>query len=333
MIDHAPMDRRFCVAPMMDWTDRHDRYFLRLISRRAVLYTEMLTADAVIHGARERLLGYDRSEHPVALQLGGSDPSRLAEAALIGAEWGYDEINLNVGCPSDRVQSGRFGACLMAEPETVAACVAAMRDAVDVPVTVKCRLGIDDRDDDAFLRAFVDRVAAAGCTTFIVHARKAILSGLSPKENRDIPPLHYDRVHRLKQELPALQVLINGGITTLDAVSEHLESVDGVMLGRAAYQDPYLLAEVDARVYGDAHPVPTRHDVARAMLPYVDAQLSLGTRLHSITRHMMGLFQGRPGARAWRRYLSENASRPDAGPTVLLDALTLVPEDGIPQRA
>lgn len=327
------IDRRFCVAPMMDWTDRHDRYLLRLASRHALLYSEMLTADAVIHGDRDRLLGFDAAEHPVALQLGGADPQRLAQAARIGADWGYDEINLNVGCPSDRVQSGRFGACLMAEPGIVAASVAAMREAVTVPVTVKCRLGIDDHDDYAFLRNFVDQVTAAGCETLIVHARIAILDGLSPKENRDIPPLHYDRVYRLKQELPALEVIINGGIPDLDAAVEHLAHVDGVMLGRAAYHDPYLLARVDARIHGDRHPVPTRHEIGEAMLDYIEARLSEGFRLNAITRHMMGLFQGRPGARAWRRYLSENACRTGAGPEVVRAALALVPDDSQQRRA
>lgn len=329
----STIDRRFCVAPMMDWTDRHDRYLLRLVSRHALLYSEMLTADAVIHGDRERLLGYDPAEHPVALQLGGADPEKLAKAARIGAEWGYDEINLNVGCPSDRVQSGRFGACLMAEPGIVAASVAAMREAVGIPVTVKCRLGIDDHDDYGFLRDFVDRVVAAGCRTVIVHARKAILQGLSPKENRDIPPLHYDRVYRLKQDLPELEVIINGGIADLDASLEHLHHIDGVMLGRAAYHDPYLLAGVDARIYGEERPVPTRHEIAFAMLDYIDARLAEGTRLNAITRHMMGLFLGRPGARAWRRYLSENACRRGAGPEVVQAALALVPADGEQQRA
>lgn len=333
MTTRTAISRRFCVAPMMDWTDRHDRYLLRLLSRHALLYSEMVTADAVIHGDRERLLGFDAAEHPVALQLGGADPERLAEAARIGADWGYDEINLNVGCPSDRVQSGRFGACLMAEPDTVAASVAAMRAAVAVPVTVKCRLGIDDHDDYGFLRGFIDRVMAAGCETVVVHARIAVLAGLSPKENREIPPLHYDRVYRLKQELPELEVIINGGIPDLDAAEAHLAHVDGVMLGRAAYHDPYLLSGVDARLFADRHPVPTRHEIAEAMLPYIAARLAEGARLHNITRHMLGLFQGRPGARAWRRYLSENAPRRGAGPEVVRAALALVPDDAERQRA
>jgi tRNA-dihydrouridine synthase A len=318
---------------MMDCTDRHDRYFLRQISRHALLYTEMLTADAVIHGDRERLLGFDAAEHPVALQLGGAEPAKMAEAARIGADWGYDEININVGCPSDRVQSGRFGACLMAEPDTVAACLAAMRAAVEVPVTVKCRLGIDDRDDYGFLRAFAERMAAAGCETLIVHARKAILSGLSPKQNREVPPLHYDRVYRLKRELPDLQVIINGGIASLDEAEAHLAQVDGVMLGRAAYHDPYLLAEVDRRLFADVHPVASRRDVALAMLPYIEAQRHAGVRLNAITRHMMGLFLGQPGARAWRRYLSENACRADAGEEVVRDALALTRDDAARRSA
>ena len=319
-------NRRFCVAPMMDWTDRHDRYFLRQISRRALLYTEMVTADAVIHGDRERLLGFSEAEHPLALQLGGAEPDKLARAARIGADWGYNEINLNVGCPSDRVQSGRFGACLMAEPGIVAASVAAMRAAASVPVTVKCRLGIDDQDDYGFLRDFVGRIAEAGCRTVVVHARKAILAGLSPKQNREVPPLDYDRVYRLKRELPALEIVINGGITDLDAAVAHLSQVDGVMLGRAAYQDPYILAEVDGRLFEDPRPLPTRHEVVEMMLPYIDAERRRGTRLNAISRHLMGLFQGCPGARAWRRYLSENACRPDAGSEVVRAAMALVPE-------
>lgn len=311
---------------MMDCTDRHDRYLLRLISRHALLYSEMLTADAVIHGDRGWLIGFDDAEHPVALQLGGAEPGKMAEAARIGAEWGYDEININVGCPSDRVQSGRFGACLMAEPDTVANCLSAMRETCGVPVTVKCRLGIDDQDDYSFLRAFADRMIEAGCETLIVHARKAVLSGLSPKQNREVPPLHYDRVYRLKQELPELEIVINGGIATLDEAEAHLSHVDGVMLGRAAYHDPYLLAEVDRRLFADSHPAPTRHHVALAMLDYIEDRLSDGARLNAITRHMMGLFQGCPGARSWRRYLSENACRRGAGPEVVRAALALVPE-------
>jgi tRNA-dihydrouridine synthase A len=310
------------VAPMMDWTDRHCRYFHRLISRRALLYTEMVTTGAVLHGDRERLLGFDAAEHPVALQLGGSDPAALAESARIGEAWGYDEVNLNVGCPSDRVQSGRFGACLMAEPELVARCVGAMREAVRVPVTVKSRIAIDDLEEWPTLERFVRTVAAAGCTRFVVHARKAWLQGLSPKENRDVPPLRYELVYRLKQALPHLDISINGGIKTLDATAEHLQHVDGVMLGRAAYESPYLLADVDRRFYGETAEPRTRHEVVLAMLPYVEAQRSRGAPLGAMTRHMLGLFGGLPGARAFRRHLSENAHKKGAGPEVLEAALS-----------
>lgn len=321
------------VAPMMDWTDRHCRYFHRRLTRHALLYTEMVTAAAVRHGDREKLLGFDPVERPVALQLGGSDPAELAEAARIGADFGYDEINLNVGCPSDRVQSGRFGACLMAEPDLVAACVATMRRAVPVPVTVKCRLAIDEMEEWPTLAGFVRRVGEAGCTRFIVHARKAWLKGLSPKENREVPPLRHDLVHRLKAERPEIDITVNGGIRTLDAAAEHLAHVDGVMIGRAAYEDPGLLAEVDRRFFGAADDPADAHAAVAAMLPYVEAQRGRGVALAAITRHMLGLFQGRPGARAWRRYLSENAPRPGAGPEVLAAAAALVvsgdPETGV----
>jgi tRNA-dihydrouridine synthase A len=292
---------------MMDWTDRHARFFLRQISRHARLYTEMVTTGAILHGDRARLLAFDPAEHPVALQLGGAEPDALAECARIGADLGYDEINLNVGCPSDRVQSGRFGACLMAEPDLVARGVAAMRAAVDVPVTVKHRIAIDEMPEWETLIGFVDTVADAGCAHVIVHARKAWLDGLSPRENREVPPLHYDLVHRLKAERPDLHVTINGGIETMDAAATHLEHVDGVMLGRAAYQNPYVLAEVDQRFYGDAQPVRTRHEIIAALLPYIEREVAAGTHLIGITRHILGLFNGLPGARAWRRYLSENA--------------------------
>ena len=318
------LDRRFCVAPMQEWTDRHDRYFLRLLSRRTLLYTEMLVAEAVLRGDRARLLGFDAAERPVALQLGGAEPARLAEAAAVGEAFGYDEINLNVGCPSDRVAAGRFGACLMAEPATVAAGVAAMARATKIPVTVKCRIGVDGRDSYDDLLGFVDRVAAAGCRTFIVHARTAILGRLSPKQNREVPPLRYALVYRLKQERPELEILINGGIRDWDAIDEHLAHVDGVMLGREAYQNPYFLAEADRRLWGDTRPAPSRGDVVEAMLPYIEARLAEGVRLHAIPRHLLGLYQGRPGARAWRRYLSENATRKGAGAQVLRQALTLV---------
>ncbi len=298
------MDRRLAVAPMLEWTDRHFRYFIRRITRRTLLYTEMVTTGALLHGDQERLIGFHDDEHPVALQLGGSEPPDLATCARIGAQRGYDEINLNVGCPSDRVQQGRFGACLMAEPALVADCVKAMRDAVDVPVTVKHRIGIDDQDSYEALCDFVGTVAEAGCTVFIVHGRKAWLSGLSPKENRSVPPLRHDTVHRLKHDFPQLTIVINGGIESLSQTIEQLAHVDGVMIGRAAYHDPWLLAEADARVFGDPPASTTRREVFAAMLPYIERELASGTRLHAITRHMLGLFHGVPGARAWRRMLS-----------------------------
>jgi tRNA-dihydrouridine synthase A len=306
---------------MLDWTDRHCRYFLRLISHHSWLYTEMITTAAILHGDRERLLGFHPAEAPVALQLGGSDPQDLARCARIGAERGYAEINLNVGCPSDRVQSGRFGACLMAEPTRVAEGIAAMAAAVTIPVTVKCRIGIDEQEDYETFAAFIDSVAAAGCRTFIVHARKAWLQGLSPKENRDIPPLRYDWVYRLKRERADLEILLNGGIRSLAEAETHLEQVDGVMLGREVYHNPWRLAEVDRRCYGDGHPIPDRVAIVHAMLPYLEDQLARGVFLKHITRHMLGLFQGQPGARAWRRHLSENAHRPGADARVVTDAL------------
>jgi tRNA-dihydrouridine synthase A len=313
-----------CVAPMMDWTDRNCRYFHRLLSRHTLLYTEMVTTGAVIHGDRERLLGSEPAEHPVALQLGGSEPAALAESARIGQEWGYDEINLNCGCPSDRVQSGRFGACLMAEPDLVARLVGAMREAVSIPVTVKSRIAIDDLDEWPTLEDFVRKVSAAGCTRFIVHARKAWLQGLSPKENRDVPPLRYELVYRLKSEFPHLDISINGGIKTMDAAADHLKQVDGVMMGRAVYENPYLLAEADRRFFGAQEAPPERHAIVEAMLPYVERRMRQGAPLGAITRHMLGLFQGLPGARAWRRHLSENAHKSGAGPEVLVAALAKV---------
>jgi tRNA-dihydrouridine synthase A len=309
---------------MMDWTDRHCRFFHRLLSARALLYTEMVAAEAVLHGDRSRLIGFSPEEHPVALQLGGSDPARLAEAAVIGADFGYDEINLNVGCPSDRVQEGRFGACLMAEPGLVADGVAEMRARVGVPVTVKCRIGIDDQDSEAGLERFVSAVADAGCRTFIVHARKAWLEGLSPKQNRDVPPLDYGRVYRLKAAHPELQVVINGGIASLDEAEGHLAHVDGVALGRAAYQHPYLLAQVDRRLYGDTGAPPTRRAVMEALIPYAERHLAAGGRLNNIARHILGLYHGRPRARAFRRHLSEHAPRDGAGVGVLKEALRLM---------
>lgn len=306
---------------MLDWTDRHCRYFLRLISRHTLLYTEMVTTGALIHGDRARFLRFDPSEHPVALQLGGSDPADMARCARLGADWGYDEININVGCPSDRVQNGRFGACLMAEPETVAACVTAMKEAVSVPVTVKTRIGIDDRDSYGELVEFVGQVAEAGCDALIVHARKAWLSGLSPKENRDVPPLRYAVVEQLKQDFPALSISINGGITTLDQALGFLDRLDGVMIGREAYHNPWILAEADRRLFGDPHPLPTRHQVIDAFIPYVERALAEGVPLTAMSRHLLGLFQGQPGARRWRRHISENAHRPGAGSEVLRAAL------------
>jgi tRNA-dihydrouridine synthase A len=317
-------DWRFCTAPMMDWTDRHCRVFHRLMTRRARLYTEMLTTGAIIHGERERLLGFDASEHPVALQLGGSEPRDLAVAARIGEDFGYDEINLNVGCPSDRVKDGRFGACLMAEPALVAEGVAAMKHAVKIPVTVKCRIGIDDQDPETALDAMARGVIAAGADALIVHARKAWLNGLSPKENRDVPPLDYDRVYRLKAALPDMPVIINGGIGSLAEAQRHLDRVDGAMLGRAAYQQPWRLLTVDPELFGEAAPHATMKDVFEAMMPYIAHQLSQGTRLHSITRHFVGAFHAVPGARAFRRHLAEYGVRRDAGVNVLRDAIALI---------
>jgi tRNA-dihydrouridine synthase A len=302
---------------MMEWTDRNCRYFLRLISKRTFLYTEMVTAEAVLHGNRERVLGFDAGEHPLALQLGGSDPKKLAAAARIGADYGYDEINLNVGCPSDRVQSGRFGACLMAEPKLVGECVGAMGASSSLPVTVKCRIGIDDQDVEESLDRFIDTIAAAGCTTFIVHARKAWLQGLSPKQNRDVPPLDYGRVYRLKQRRPELEIVINGGIESLAAAKEQLPHVDGVMLGRAAYADPYLLAEVDGVLFGEERAAPSRLEVLDAFRPYVEEQLARGVRLNAMTRHILGLFHGQPRARAFRRHLAERAHLDGTGIEVL----------------
>ena len=310
---------RLSVAPMMDWTDRHCRYFHRLLSPNARLYTEMVTSSALLHGDRERLIGFDVSEHPLALQLGGSDPEELAEAARIGAQFGYDEVNLNVGCPSDRVQSGRFGACLMREPALVAECFQAMRSAVSIPVTVKCRLGVDEQDEYADLQHFIEVVAAAGCTVFVVHARKAWLKGLSPKENRDVPPLNYQRVYQLKLDFPQLAIIINGGIETVAEVDTHLRHTDGVMLGRTAYHEPYRLAELDNLLFGTC--LPEREAVIERMRPYIEAHIASGGKLQHISRHMLGLFQGLPGARAWRRTLSENAHRPDAGFAIVEQAL------------
>ncbi len=304
---------------MMDWTDRHCRAFHRVLAPDALLYTEMVHAQAILHGDRERLLGFDKSEHPVALQLGGSDPGHLAQAAKVGEEWGYDEVNLNVGCPSDRVQAGRFGACLMKEPPLVAECIAAMIAAVKIPVTVKCRLGVDEQEDyDAFLQ-FVDTVAATGCQDFIVHARKAWLSGLSPKENRDIPPLRYDWVHRLKQERPTLLISLNGGLATVEACVEQLAHVDAVMIGRMAYHEPYRLHLLDCALSG--REPRTRDSLLREYLPYVQRHLDKGLALKHITRHILGLYHAQPGGRAYRQILSEGAPRSDAGLALLEKAI------------
>ena len=308
---------------MMDWTDRHCRAFHRLLTRRALLYTEMVTAPAILHGDRARLLAMSEAEHPVALQVGGSDPQTLAAAAAIGEGFGYDEINLNVGCPSDRVQEGRFGACLMAEPELVARCVAAIADRVRVPVTVKCRIGIDAQDAEEDLARFIDVVAAAGCATFIVHARKAWLEGLSPKQNREVPPLDYRRVYRLKATRPDLTIVLNGGIADLDEAEQHLAHVDGVMLGRAAYQTPYILAGVDRRFFAASGPDATRAAAIEALIPYVERHLAGGGRLNNVVRHVLGLYHGEPRARTFRRHLSENATGESAGIGVLLEALAI----------
>ena len=314
------LDRTLSVAPMMDWTDRHCRYFHRLLAPSALLYTEMVTTGAIIHGDADRFLAYNPEELPLALQLGGSEPEDLAACARLAEERGFSEINLNVGCPSDRVQRGRFGACLMLEPELVRDCMSAMRDAVDIPVTIKTRLGVDDHDSYQYMADFVGRVAESGCTVFIMHARKALLAGLSPKQNRDVPPLRYDWVYRLKQESPGLQIVINGGIDSLDAVKNHLEHVDGVMLGRAAYHTPWLLAECQQQLF-DGQAVARREDIIGPMNSYIEKQLSQGVAVKHVSRHLLGLFQGLPGAKAWRRYLSENAYRDDGNTDLLNQAL------------
>ena len=326
MTQNSLPSRRLSVAPMMDWTDRHCRVFHRQITRHTWLYTEMVTTGALIYGDVERHLRFDGEEHPVALQLGGSDPGDLAKSARLGAQWGYDEINLNCGCPSERVQKGAFGACLMAEPALVADCVKAMRDAVSIDVTVKHRIGIDKVDDYSFVRDFVGTIAAAGCNTFIVHARNAILKGLSPKENREIPPLKYEVAYQLKREFPDLEIIINGGIKTGDEIALHLEHVDGVMLGREAYHNPYAMAEYDARFYGDGSAVKSRQEVLAAMIPYIQAQLDAhaarGLKLNSITRHMLGLMAGLPGARNFRQIMSDPKKLASADPRLLLEAAT-----------
>jgi len=323
---------RFCVAPMMDWTDRHCRVFHRLMTRRTRLYTEMLTSGAILHGDRRRLLAFDASEHPLALQLGGSNPRDLAVSAKIGEDFGYDEINLNVGCPSDRVKDGRFGACLMAEPNLVADCVAAMKRAVQIPVTVKCRIGIDDQDPEIALDALARGVVSAGADALIVHARKAWLDGLSPKQNREVPPLDYDRVHRLKDSMPHVPVVINGGIGSLAEAKRHLARVDGVMLGRPAYQEPWRLLPVDGELFGERAAFVDMKDVLEAMTPYIERELSQGTRLHSITRHFVGAFHAVPGARAFRRHLAEHGVAPGVGVGVLRDALARIEDSRLAVR-
>ncbi len=318
------MNRAFSVAPMLDWTDRHERYFLRLISRSALLYTEMVTTGALIHGDRQRFLEYSDEEHPLALQLGGSVPEDLASCAKMAEDYGYDEINLNVGCPSDRVQSGMFGACLMARPELVADCISAMQAVTDIPVTVKNRIGIDENESVEELLAFVETVAKAGCQTFIVHARKAWLKGLSPKENRDIPPLRYDAVYEIKRVMPELEIVINGGICDLQTAREQLQYVDGVMMGREVYHNPYILSQVDEIFFSGKSEPLTRQQIIMNFIPYVENELKKGTRLHAMTRHILGLFNGMPGARKWRRHISENATLHGAGIEVLKDALGYV---------
>ncbi|MEW8028562.1 MAG: tRNA dihydrouridine(20/20a) synthase DusA [Candidatus Thiodiazotropha sp.] len=316
--------RRLCIAPMLDWTDRYCRFFLRLISKHVVLYTEMVTTGALLHGNRARFLDFDPAEHPVALQLGGSDPRALAKCARLGSQWGYDEINLNVGCPSDRVQSGRFGACLMLTPGVVGDCVKALRDSVTIDVTVKHRIGVDERDSYQELCDFIGTVSASGCSTFIVHARKAWLQGLSPKQNREIPPLSHETVHNLKRDFPDLEIVINGGITDLDQVSEQLQQVDGVMIGREAYHNPWILAEADRLIFGQPESPLTRHQVVESLIPFVEQELSKGTPINRVTRHILGLFQGQPGARKWRRTLSEGSHHVGADSQLLSRAAAQV---------
>ena len=326
MLENKQPNRRFSIAPMMDWTDRHYRFFARLLSTEAVLYTEMVTSGALIYGDKERHLQYNQEEHPVALQLGGSNPDDLATCAKMAEEYGYDEVNLNVGCPSDRVQNNMIGACLMGHASLVRDCLSAMSANCHLPVTVKHRIGIDDQDSYGFLCDFVGTVMESGCRTFIVHARKAHLQGLSPKENREIPPLRYDTVYALKRDFPDCEIIINGGIKTIDECIDHLAHVNGVMLGREAYQNPWLLAEVDALIYAKESSAVSRHEIIRKLYPYIDSQLSSGQRLSYITRHILGLFHGQPGGKRFRRYLSENAHKPDANLKVLEQALECVPE-------
>lgn len=311
------LDRRLSIAPMMDWTDRFDRAFLRCLSRHTLLYTEMVVTGAILFGQRERFLDFDAQEHPLAIQLGGSVPAELAQCAKIAEQWGYREVNLNVGCPSDRVSAGRFGACLMAEPALVADCVRAMQDATSVPVTVKHRIGIDELDSYELLCRFVETVADAGCETFIVHARKAWLTGLSPKENREVPPLRHDVVHQLKADFPHLEIILNGGLRQIEDCLPHLQSLDGCMIGRAAYETPYVLATADRDIFGDDHPIPNRFEVIEAYMPYMAEKLAAGVPLGRMSRHILELFHGQPGGRLWRRHLSENAYLPGAGLEVI----------------
>jgi len=320
------LDRRLSVAPMMDWTDRHQRHFMRGLTKHTLLYTEMVVAPALIFGkdGPQRFLGYNESEHPIALQLGGSDPAQLAQCAKMAQDWGYDEINLNVGCPSDRVSAGRFGACLMAEPALVADCIKAMQDACDVPVTVKHRIGIDDLDSYELLCAFIDTVSATGCETFIIHARKAWLKGLSPKQNREVPPLRHDIVHQVKKDFPQLEIILNGGIQSVEEAASHLDKVDGVMIGRAAYETPYTMVHADSLIFGDDHPLPSRHEALAAFMPYVREQVSNDVYVRHMAKHLYGLFQGLPGAKAWRRYLSEHMFQDQASADIILEAADLV---------
>jgi tRNA-dihydrouridine synthase A len=320
-------NHRFSIAPMMDWSDHNCRYFWRLLTKQALLYTEMVTTGALIHGDRKRFLHFNREEHPVALQLGGSDPKDLARCARWAQEWGYDEVNINCGCPSDRVQSGMFGACLMGKPNLVADCVKAMMDSCDIPVTVKHRIGIDHMESYEQLLAFIEPVAAAGCSVFIVHARKAWLQGLSPKENREIPPLNYPWVYQLKKDFPHLTIVVNGGIQTIEECQTHLDHVDGVMLGREAYQNPWMLAQVDEALFGMDSPLKSRDDVIAELLPFAEQHLAQGGQLNHITRHILGLYQGIPGARKFRRHLSENAYKKEAGIRILAEAYALVSDN------
>ena len=320
-------NHRFSIAPMMDWSDNNCRYFWRLLTKQALLYTEMVTTGALIHGDRKRFLHFNREEHPVALQLGGSDPKDLARCARWAQEWGYDEVNINCGCPSDRVQSGMFGACLMGKPDLVADCVKAMMDSCDIPVTVKHRIGIDHMESYEQLLAFIEPVAAAGCSVFIVHARKAWLQGLSPKENREIPPLNYPWVYQLKKDFPHLTIVVNGGIQSIKDCQDHLEHVDGVMLGREAYQNPWMLAQVDGKLFGIDSPLKSRDDVIAELLPFAEQHLAQGGQLNHITRHILGLYQGIPGARKFRRHLSENAYKKEAGISILAEAYALVSDN------